>query len=331
MTQLVKLIFVICFILTCPVFAMAEDVALVTELFGTATASWQDPAAAEDKAGKEEGRYDWQLEVAEMLPAGAEISTGEESSLTIIHLVSNIEYHLGSGSRARLSDLAIEGDAVVSEEEVRLVSTDISLEESMQNQVGAVVADHLHLDINRSPSPSQSNSISVLSELDDQFGNQSFRTVLSSADQKKADTEDTPGGTVLKRGREQSLPKPAIFALPIEMVEAMSSKSERLHVKDCQLDIATNHEGWVEFSMAAPELDQDFAFKLVGDKGTRRLVLHVESSTQPSAHLAWRLEKSGLLAQAAAVWLELQNQGVEATKVTPHLERIKARLLARQK
>ncbi|EKD81495.1 MAG: hypothetical protein ACD_39C01782G0002, partial [uncultured bacterium] len=75
----------------------AGEVALVTDLSGDVTASWLEPVAGEDKtAGEERGRHEWKVELAEMLPAGADIKTASESSLTIVHLTGNVEYRVAA-------------------------------------------------------------------------------------------------------------------------------------------------------------------------------------------------------------------------------------------
>ncbi|HAE40006.1 MAG TPA: hypothetical protein DCG57_15455 [Candidatus Riflebacteria bacterium] len=128
--------------------------------------------------------------------------------------------------------------------------------------------------------------------------------------------------------KKKSLPGETGFALPEEMLAAVRSTNENLSVDGYEIKLSTDYEGWVNFRFVAQVTDKDFALLLKGDKAKRTITMHVEKDSKASIALAWRLEKSGLLAQAASEWLQLQAAGMDDAKVALHLKRIRNKMLA---
>ncbi|EKD83348.1 MAG: hypothetical protein ACD_39C00736G0001, partial [uncultured bacterium] len=120
------------------------------------------------------------------------------------------------------------------------------------------------------------------------------------------------------------------FALPVEMIAEICSNETMPGIEGYELTFGSEHEGWLAAKLTVATIDEDIALQLKGDLAHRALILHVEADTTPSVAYAWRLEKSGLLAQAASVWMALQAEGMDAAKVALHLKRIKGKLLTEQ-
>lgn len=388
--KILKLVFVMC--LTGGLL-YAGEVALVTDISGEVTASWLEPASdGNENADGERGRHEWQVGLAEMLPAGADIKTGEKSAITLVHLTGNVEYMLGAGAFARITEEGIEGEAVASAP-MLLVSTDIDLDGTMRNQVGAVVSDHEHREtfdnhdmtdkISASYSPEINKSGNFINSDNYDFGAdleekakelksddiaqqlqqaqqalQAQQTLQAMQAQQARQIQPEPvppaapvklenpaelsassagmaspadlGGSSAETAaniKKKSLPGETGFALPEEMLAEVRSANEQLSVASYAIKISSDYEGWVNIRFVAQVTDKDFELLLKGDKGSRTITMHVEKASRPSIALAWRLEKSGLLAQAASEWLQLQAGGMEATKVALHLKRIRSKLL----
>ncbi|OGK12719.1 MAG: hypothetical protein A2W80_18120 [Candidatus Riflebacteria bacterium GWC2_50_8] len=367
--KILKLVFVMC--LTGSLL-YAGEVALVTDISGEVTASWLEPVPdGDENADGERGRHEWQVELAEMLPAGADIKTGEKSSLTLIHLAGNVEYTLGAGAFARVTEEGVEGEAIASTP-MQLVSTDINLDGAMQNQVGAVVADQEHRETiaNQEAIATQEAYKKMLSRtvnkgiqpkipdgdsFDSNVERETIQGELKSDDQEMLPVSPQPEAAKLEESSDAaagasglapqtSLAASAVetdakkkdkssiietgFALPEEMLAEVRSANEQLSVASYTIKVITDHEGWVNIRFVAQVMDKDFELLLKGDKGRRTVTMHVERDSRPSIALAWRLEKSGLLAQAASEWLQLQAGGMDAAKVALHLKRIRGKLLA---
>lgn len=393
--KILKLVFVMC--LTGGLL-YAGEVALVTDISGEVTASWLEPVPDGDtNADGDRGRHEWQVELAEMLPAGADIKTGEKSSLTLIHLAGNVEYMLGAGALARITEEGVEGEAIASTP-MQLVSTDINLDGAMQNQVGAVVADQEHRETisnadaydkissrigNKSFQPDitdgysfednvgcEEKSAELKSDdvaqqlqqaqqaLQAQQAQQALQALQAQQTQQAQQIQPEPvppaaplklenpaepsassagmapqsqlAGSVaepLEIKKAKSLKIETGFALPEEMLVEVRSNNEQLSVARYAIKISTDYEGWVNIRFVAQLTDKDFELLLKGDKGHRTITMHVEKDSRPSIAQAWRLEKSGLLAQAASEWLQLHANGMEAAKVALHLKRIRSKLL----
>ncbi|PKL42639.1 MAG: hypothetical protein CVV41_13910 [Candidatus Riflebacteria bacterium HGW-Riflebacteria-1] len=384
----------------------AGEVALVTDISGTVIATWLEPAAdGTENANSERGRHEWPVELAEMLPAGADIKTGKESAITLVHLTGNVEYTLGAGAFARITEEGIEGEAVASAP-MQLVSTDINLDGTMRNQVGAVVSDHEHQQTIGNEdtydkgwkiraSRSQNNGIIQTLKSNDDFDYvadreekakelksddiaqhasqaqrelqaqqaqqalqelQALQALQTQQAQQAQQAQPAPaapvkledpaepsassdgmappaglGGSSTEPAaniKKKSLPGETGFALPEEMLAAVRSTNENLSVDGYEIKLNTDYEGWVNFRFVAQVTDKDFALLLKGDKARRTIAMHVEKDSKASIALAWRLEKSGLLAQAASEWLQLQAAGMDEAKVALHLKRIRNKMLA---
>ncbi|MBU1105914.1 MAG: hypothetical protein KKB51_04525 [Candidatus Riflebacteria bacterium] len=336
-----------------------EEVALVTNLTGEATARWLEPAAKDaDKQNTEgkKGSQEWKIEIAEMLPDGAEVKTGAKSELTIVHLVNNTEYHLSADSFAKITAEGVEGSACASVP-LQLVSTNFQLGDTMKDQVGAVVADRNHQkdeDVSGISQNKGNSSYSVrkgLSEnliepdklssfssdqaqwkLPDQTKRKivpqetKFERITTGSDGSEADefgAEERSAPTTIKTGFV--LP----FALPFEMISEICTNEAVPSIDDYKVSFSEDHEGWLNIKLDVDTIEQNITLKLLGNKGYRALTLYIEAGVQPSVALAWRLEKSGLLAQAASVWMALEAEGMDAKKVDLHLKRIKGKLLAK--
>jgi len=366
MTVKIFKLVLVCLILTVSVHAAGEDVALVTALTGTATASWVEPVADESQVRDEDRRsHEWKLEVAEMLPAGAEVTTGADSELTIIHLAGNVEYNIGASAQVRISEDKVEGQDVVSMP-VKLVSADLGLAGSMQNQVGAVISDHVEegqtsslresydtggtkglsfdklrravkdsgqaLSIEMKPAPAPASAVpsSIPSDMMPVSPGPSDQISSSDSEQKvEADEKresEKKNNDVLPQTMEMV---EACFALPREILTKVSPQDAGLEVEDYDINIVDTFGGWVDFNFKTSLIEKNVDLKIKGSSGILPITLHVEDAT-PSVAYAWRLEKSGLLAQAASIWLKLQAGGMAESRVAPHLKRIREKLLLSQ-
>lgn len=363
MTAKILKLLVICLTLSAGVYAASEDVALITALTGVATASWVEPEADGSPTTDENRRsHEWSIEIAEMLPVGAEITTGADSELTLIHLAGNVEYNLGAFAQARITEDRVEGLDIASMP-VNLVSANLGLGSSMQNQVGAVISDHVEgqqiSKINDSYDSGGNKSVSF-SELSREMRDKgpelsiemqplpapapktvdfrlpatpspSEQLDLATDNESKVDLEEKAKS---EYGKKRESPQTiamveACFALPREILDQVYPADASLDVKDYEIDVVADFGGWINFNFQTNMVDCDFNLKIRGKSGVLPITLHVENAA-PSVAYAWRLEKSGLLAQAASIWLKLQAEGMSEKKVAPHLKRIREKLLQPQ-
>ncbi len=354
MTAKILKLLLVCLALAAGAYAAGEDVALVTALTGTASASWIEPVPDDSQVSDENRRsHEWRLEVAEMLPAGAEITTGADSELTIIHLAGNVEYNVGASAQVRITADKVEGQDVVSMP-VKMVSADLGLGSSMQNQVGAVISDHVD---GGQPVSSQAEyskidgnkSVSGFAQLSRELKEKKLNfsitpspapapSVPPTRQPSAADNyePETPNESDEEAGASAKLEVPqtvkmveACFALPREILNAVSPVDASLEIDDYEIKLVDSFGGWVDFSFNTSLIDKNFNLQISGSNGSLPITLHIEE-TPPSVTYAWRLEKSGLLAQAASIWLKLQAGGMTETKVAPHLKRIREKLLQSQ-
>lgn len=341
--RLFKMVFFMCLI-SCLLYA--NDAVLVTDLSGEISASCFEPVTGvESVVGEERGRIDWQVELADMLSAGTRIKTGLGATITLIHLVNNVEYRLGAESQALITDEGVEGQNL-SSEPVRLVSTNLGLGSTMQHQVGAVVADQIIInhdlakELERVPSSNQlvtkkSETIIPAAPVDQ-------TTLALSITNAESSRQQTPGITDISRGQksiideddsmldsesdEQKKELTAAFALPRAIFDKVCSSEQGLQVEGYDIRYVEAHGGWVDIHCIAPIAGKNFDLNITGDKGYVPVTLHVEVDETPSIALAWRLEESGLLAQAASMWLSMEAAGMDSKKIAVHLKRIKDKL-----
>lgn len=362
MTAKILKLLVICLTLSAGVYAASEDVALITALTGVATASWVEPEADDSPTTDENRRsHEWSIEIAEMLPVGAEITTGADSELTLIHLAGNVEYNLGASAQARITEDRVEGIDIASMP-VNLVSANLGLGSSMQNQVGAVISDHVEgqaakIEDSFDSGGTKSVSFSELSrEMRDKGAELSIemqplsapapKTVdfrmpatpspsehldLATDNESQVDLEEKAKS---EYGKKLESPQTiamveACFALPREILDQVYPVDASLDVEDYEINVVADFGGWINFNFQTNMVDCDFNLKIRGKSGVLPITLHVENAA-PSVAYAWRLEKSGLLAQAASIWLKLQGEGMSEKKVAPHLKRIREKMLQPQ-
>ena len=224
---------------------------------------------------------------------------------------------------------------------VKLVSSNLGLADSMQNQVGAVISDHvdssslkkssfdsaardegLNLSIEAPPPlPESSKAFGVIS-----------RQPSASGRSESYEDKELPTLREISQSDEliqEIVTVDACFALPREVFDMVYPADASLDVANYEINVLDEFGGWIDFNFKTQIVDKDFSLNIRGSKGTLPITLHVEAAA-PSVVYAWRLEKSGLLAQAASIWLKLQDGGMTETKVAPHLKRIRAKLLHSQ-
>jgi len=362
MTAKILKLVVICLTLSAGVYAASEDVALITALTGVATATWVESAVDGSPNADENRRsHEWSIEIAEMLPVGAEITTGAESELTLIHLAGNVEYNLGASAQARITQDRVEGVDLVSMP-VKLVSANLEMSAAMQNQVGAVIPDHVDGQVSKIEDSFDSGGNKSVSfgelrrEMRDKGSELSIEIQPSPAPapttvnvrmpatptpseeldvttdhESKVDLEETAeSDAAKKREMPQTIAMvEASFALPREILAKVYPADANLDVENYEIDVVADFGGWVNFNFQTNMVERDFNLKIRGKSGVLPITLHVENAA-PSVVYAWRLEKSGLLAQAASIWLKLQAEGMSEKKVAPHLKRIREKLLQPQ-
>ncbi len=121
------------------------------------------------------------------------------------------------------------------------------------------------------------------------------------------------------------------LAFPAEVFAKFCSDEASLKVtadKDLISRVNYPANDWVEIEIEGAE---SFAgtFSLAGNLAS----FSVDAIVVGTASIieAWKLEKSGKLHQAAAMWLALQKSGLAPEKVAPHLKRLKAAILEANK
>jgi len=293
---------------------MASDAALVTEKAGDVSATLEGET--------------WQVELADLLPDGVEIKVAADGSLVIVHLQTNHEYRFGPAAEAQISLAGVSGENLASAA-LELVTADIALSNEMTNQTGAVNPERVSV-FAPSAQPEQ----------------QAPRKTLAPAMRmQKASDEEFPGAMDKERVEfdsagiaarselfEDSGSAPAVglkLALPVVAFAKICTDESLLAVKgDGISGKSLNYVDteWVEIQLyhvaSAPE-----KVTLSGD-GQSLDVAVTASDAPPTITAAWKLEKSGFLYQAAAMWLSLRQAGLPAAKVAPHLKRLADKISA---
>lgn len=121
------------------------------------------------------------------------------------------------------------------------------------------------------------------------------------------------------------------LAFPAEVFAKFCSDETGLKVKtDKYLASRVNYpaDGWVEVEIEGAE---NFAGTLNFEGNLATFSVDVVVVGAILIIDAWKLEKSGKLYQAAAMWLALQKSGLAPEKVAPNLERLKEAILKANK
>lgn len=118
------------------------------------------------------------------------------------------------------------------------------------------------------------------------------------------------------------------LAMPAEIfakicTDETSFKVSGDKVADKALDFPIEH--WVSIKLLYGTEGYDNAIVLNGNVGS--MSIEIADPVPATIVAAWKLEKSGRLYQAAALWLELLQTGMPVKNITPHLNRIKAQIL----
>ncbi len=123
-----------------------------------------------------------------------------------------------------------------------------------------------------------------------------------------------------------------ILALPAEVFAKICSDETSFkvtgeNVTGSRINFAV--EGWIE-----AEVDSSAATSgtLLLNGNLASISVEICAPVTGSTIIeAWKLEKTGHLYQAAAMWIALQKKGLPAAKVAPHLKRLKAAILEMNK
>ena len=121
---------------------------------------------------------------------------------------------------------------------------------------------------------------------------------------------------------------PLCFAMPTEVFSGICDAESRFVVSGAgvrSFSLGSTVDGWCEFSVDYTGAATS-TVNLSGNLASMTVAMLV--TAEDSIVAAWKLEKSGYLYQAAAMWLNMQKKGLSAAKVALHLKRIKAAILA---
>lgn len=154
---------------------------------------------------------------------------------------------------------------------------------------------------------------------DQETGADAGITAAGSSENEAATTDAAPAAKFVS------------LAFPAEVFAKFCSDEASLKVtadKDLISRVNYPANDWVEIEIEGAE---SFAgtFSLAGNLAS----FSVDAIVVGTASIieAWKLEKSGKLHQAAAMWLALQKSGLAPEKVAPHLKRLKAAILEANK
>ncbi|HPT44323.1 MAG TPA: hypothetical protein PLM07_00320 [Candidatus Rifleibacterium sp.] len=130
----------------------------------------------------------------------------------------------------------------------------------------------------------------------------------------------------------KAAPAPAVaplcFAMPTEVFTGICDAESSFDVSGAgvsSFSLGSPVDGWCEFSVDYTGAATS-TFNLGGNLASMTVAVVV--TAEDSIVAAWKLEKSGYLYQAAAMWLNMQKNGLPAARVSLHLKRIKAAMLA---
>lgn len=123
-------------------------------------------------------------------------------------------------------------------------------------------------------------------------------------------------------------PGSVVLAMPAEIFAKICSDESTLKVAGEKLaDKVINFplDQWVAVELIYGTEGYDKSVELSGNVGS--MSIEICAPVKATIVEAWKLEKAGMMYQAAAAWLELHRSGLPAEKIAPHLERIKAKML----
>lgn len=329
-TRLCFALLFVCYFLSANVL-LASDAALVTEKSGDVSATLEGET--------------WQVELADLLPDGVEIKVAADGSLVIVHLATEHEYRFSPTAEAKISLTDVTGEKFTASS-VELVSANLTLSQEMTNQTGAVNPERVGVSAavpapppaparkSLAPSMRMQDDAGAIPETKDAIDSETRENFVGKSesglskplkkkaadlalDREMAEVDASPASddVALSSGLKLALPM-SLFAkiCSDESVFAVDSDGG---ISETRLDYV--NEDWVEIEIAfvasAPE-----KLILKGDKQT--IAVAVTAAGVPTVASAWRLEKAGFVYQAAAMWIALQQGGLPAQKVLPHLKRL---------
>lgn len=208
--KVARILLLVCLLFSVSVVCTAEDVAMVVS------------GAASAKLGNES----WQVELAEMLPAGVLLKVGSAEILKLIHLANDKEYEIPADSEVKIATDSIEG-IDFSGKPIEIVTNDLNLGEGMGQQTGAayldrntrareeVVMKEKIQSLFRASSQAQESG--PQSEIINNKSLESFDDVSDSsmsgldvgmANSTQADEENPPANPILEAPKPQSAPAP---------------------------------------------------------------------------------------------------------------------------
>lgn len=309
----------------------AAEVGLVTDLQGSASARLEQDS--------------WPLTLAEILPDGVEIKVSAKSSMVIVHMLNNQEYHLAEGALASISTTDISGTGVTASA-LQLVSSDLSLDADSANQAGSASIDRGEaagigrlafsqkaFDAEGVSSENAADSFTAPEERISESLPENIAMSKKSQESLRAAKVSSPQPRAPAAPAPKSSQAPAVPIMTPGSVTDFESASVADHNDELSLVIAipveeyikicaTNKNlveingahnyaeqmptnGWVSIAFAPVATESETILELCGTSGTMPVKVLTKVGPIVSIVAAWKLEKAGYICQAAAMWLTI--------------------------
>jgi hypothetical protein len=302
---------------------VAAEVALVTELSGTVTASSTDDR--------------WNVSLAEILDAGVELRVASDSSMAFIHMLANDEYRLASGAVVSL-DVAGATGSGFERQSLQIVSANPDLGADSQNQAGTTHVDRVvppSAPASSSGPGNSRDSRDASSSLAREQKSGAFKFDMTPAriGDDFSDDEDMVMNSELlsESGNEQEQAAVVLtFALPMELSgkESFAEPVKKIEAAEFESFSAESSEGWVSLTVFLASAAAEVEVTVHGKTG--KLVFKAQTGTGNTFIDAWKLEKAGYLQQSAAIWLDGKKSGIiAAEKADVHLRRLRQKMSIR--
>lgn len=295
---------IMCCLFLCSVMLHAYyDAALVIDVEGQVTAKIKDGSYNEPDI--------WTVDSGELLPPKTHLHVGPYAFIRIVHMISDTEYQMYGESEWLIAEDSITGTGKASRAKLAQINSDIDLNTSMRDQVGAVITDVVDYSVK---DVTTAETDPCLSEPD-------FRKSTRSAPMPRSSTVEVDSfESVEPFGSVEDEPEDGVifFALPMSIASLLAEDVAEIRAEPSLNDFTIVDDKWLLISLDAKNISERSRLKISGS--ISHIELHLTQIETADISTAWNLERNGYFHQAAAIWLLKFEDGVSSAQ--RHLERL---------